>query len=87
MREISESAFYSVWGVRMADDGDLLRFEEIFGLPEQQVWTVVESGDDRDGNWYAVPGVHVVNALGYVTTTRSWNADTPQAIYFLDDVS
>jgi hypothetical protein len=50
MREISESTFYSFWGVRMAGDGDLLRFEEICGLPERQVWTVVESGDDRDGN-------------------------------------
>ena len=87
MREISESAFYSVWGVRSAGDGNLLRFAEICELQEQQVWTVVESVDDRDGNWYALPGMHVVNALGYVTTTRSWNADTPQAIYFLDDVS
>ena len=61
MRKISESAFDSVWAVRVAGDGDLLRFEEICGLPERQVWTVVESGDDRDGNWYALPGVHVVN--------------------------
>ena len=87
MNEISESEFHSIWGAQVADDGDLLRFEDTRLRPSNQVWTVVGSGDDRDGNWYAVPGVHVVNALGYVTTTRSWSTDTPQAIYFLDDVS
>ena len=44
-------------------------------------------GDDRDGNWYAVPGVRTVDALGYVTTTKPWSDESLQAIYFLDDVS
>ena len=86
MHEISESEFHSLWGAQVAADGALLRFENTRLRPPSQVWTVVESGDDRDGNWYAIPGVHLVNALGYVTTTRPWNAHTPQAIYFLDDV-
>jgi hypothetical protein len=45
----------------------------------------VDSGDDSDGNWYALPGFHVVNKLGYVMTRKPWSDSTPDAIYFLDD--
>lgn len=87
MHKVPESEFHSIWGAQVAADGDLLSFDDTRLRPLNQVWTVVESGNDRDGNWYAVPGVHAVNALGYVTTTRSWDGHTQQAIYFLDDVS
>jgi hypothetical protein len=87
MSEISEDEFHSLWGAQVAANGDLLCFEEVRHRPEYQVWTIVDSGDDGDGNWYAVPGIHHVNALGYVTTVRSWDDPAQQAIYFLDDVS
>lgn len=87
MREISEDDFHSSWDVQLAASGDLLCFEEIRHRPEHQVWTIVDSGDDGDGNWYAVPGIHHVNALGYVTTVKTWDDPAQQAIYFLDDVS
>jgi hypothetical protein len=87
MPEITEADFHTYWGARVADSGDLLRFDDVRSCPERQVWTVVESGDDRDGNWYAVPGVRTVDALGYVTTTKPWSDESLQAIYFLDDVS
>jgi len=87
MGAISEHEFHSTWGAQVASSGDLLCFEEIRGCPEDQVWTIVDSDEDTDGNWYAVPGIHVVNALGYVTTAKSWDDETPQAIYFLDDLS
>lgn len=87
MPTITESEFQYIWGARSASNGDLLRFDEVRDHPENKVWTIVESGDDSDGNWYALPGIHVVNALGYVTTTKPWIQGTTQAIYFLDDVT
>ena len=72
MREISETDFYEGWGAQVDATGDLLCFEEIRHRPEHAVWTIVDSGDD-DGNWYAVPGIHHVNALGYITTAKAWD--------------
>lgn len=86
MHEISEDEFHKVWGMQLVPSGDLLSFEDIRFQPSSQVWTVVESGDDCHGNWYAIPGADVVNRLGYVLTVKPWDVGTPQAIYFLDDV-
>lgn len=87
MDEISEAEFHERWGVQISVSGDLLRFEDVRLQPLHHVWTVVDSGDNSDGNWYAIPGFHVVNNLGYVLTAKPWDFDTPQAIYFLDDLS
>lgn len=40
-------------------------------LPEnmRQCWTVV----DADGVYYIIPGVHTVNAVGYVATKEEWS--------------
>jgi hypothetical protein len=54
-------------------------------LDYRNVWTIIESGDDEDGNWYADPGFHRVNVLGYVTSDTPWTDDIAVAIYFLDD--
>jgi len=83
---ISEQEFHEHWGVQLTASDDLWRFEEIRGLDAQHVWTIVESGSDDDGNWYALPGFHVVNRLGYVFTARAWDDQTEDAIYFLDDI-
>jgi hypothetical protein len=85
MTEISEMDFHALWGVQHAADGGLMQFDEIRTSAPDRVWTVVESGDEADGNWYAIPGIHPINRLGYVLTATSWTTDTPQAIYFLDD--
>lgn len=53
--------------------------------PASHIWTVVDTDDDSDGNWYAQPGFHIVNKLGYVMTRKPWVDSTPDAIYFLDD--
>ncbi len=82
---ISERDFENVWGVYLTPSGDLFQFDEVREQPENCVWTVVDSGDDTDGNWYALPGFHVVNKLGYVMTRKPWSDPTPDAIYFLDD--
>lgn len=85
MDEISEADFHENWGVQVAATGDLLCFDDIQYFPEGKVWTIVASGDDDDGNWYAIPGIHHVNSLGYVTTLRRWHDPMHQAIYYLDD--
>jgi hypothetical protein len=82
---ISEHEFDVVWGACVQPSGDLFQFEDVRAQSPNHVWTIVDSGDDSDGNWYAVPGFHVVNKLGYVMTRRPWTDSTPDAIYFLDD--
>ena len=82
---ISEREFDEQWGVYLKPSGDFFEFEEVRDQPPNHVWTVVETGDDRDGNWYAEPGFHIVNKIGYVMTRKPWVDETRDAIYFLDD--
>ncbi len=82
---ISEIEFHEVWQVITKDSGDLFWREEISSHPLNRVWTIVDSGDDSDRNWYAIPGIHRVNCLGFVLTRREWTDESIQAIYFEDD--
>ena len=83
---ISEQEFADVWGVYLKPSGDFFEFEDVRYQPLNSVWTVVETGDDRDGSWYAEPGFHVVNKIGYVMTRNPWSDLTRDAVYFLDDL-
>lgn len=83
---ISEDDFHEYWGVELSPSGDLWDYDDIKNSDVRHVWTIVESGSDDDGNWYAVPGFHYVNRLGYVLTGRAWEDATRDAIYFLDDI-
>lgn len=83
---ISERDFGEVWGVYLKPSGDLFEFADVRDEPPQHVWTIVDSGDDSDGNWYALPRFHVVNEFGYVMTRKPWSDSTPDAIYFPDDL-
>ena len=82
---IPEHEFEESWGAYVRPSGDLFTFEEVRNQPHNHVWTIVETGDDSDDNWYAKPGFYVVNVLGYVLTRKPWTDTTPDAIYFLDD--
>jgi len=82
---IPEREFEDVWGVYLTPSGDLFQFGDVRNQPPEHVWTIVDSGDDTDGSWYALPGFHIVNNLGYVMTRKPWSESTPDAIYFLDD--
>lgn len=86
MKPITEAEFEAEWGVSAGRDGSLLTFEEANRHPLNCIWTVVETGDDIDRNWYAIPGVHLVNRLGYVSTAKHWTDETLQAVYFQDDI-
>lgn len=83
---ISEQEFTDVWCPILKPSGDLLWFEDVRDKPVQHVWTIVEGGDDADGSWYASPGFHIVNNIGYVMTKKPWTDITRDAIYFLDDL-
>lgn len=82
---ISEEEFYRDFQPLLKPSGDLFQFSDVCDQPPEHVWTIVESGDDADGNWYACPGFHTVNNLGYVLTKKPWVDETLDAIYFLDD--
>jgi len=83
---ISEDDFHEYWGVEIRTSGDLWDYDDIKSCDVRRVWTIVESGSDDDGNWYAVPGSHYVNRLGYVLTGRAWEDAARDAVYFLDDI-
>jgi hypothetical protein len=90
-RFISEEEFVDRWGARAKESGDLYFYDEVISLPVEHVWTISEGeeldeeGFNVDGNWYATPGVSVVNALGYVTTEMPWIEATTVAVWYLDD--
>lgn len=79
---ISEDEFWDIWGVRNARNGELFELHELRRRPINHVWTIVESGDPKDENWYAMPGYHFVNRLGYVLTRKPWKDKTIDAVYF-----
>lgn len=82
---ISEVDFRSIWGAHGKMSGDLYWREELMPMPLEFIWTVLEGESPDDRNWYASPGVRLINSLGYVVTARPWDDTTPDAIWFLDD--
>ena len=82
---ISEDEFWEKWGVILKADGVMFEHEDVKDHPLEHVWTIVDTGAYEDENWYAMPGFHIVNKLGYIMTKRAWSADTPDAIYYLHE--
>lgn len=78
--EISEVDFVELWGAKAQESGDLFTYEQIKHQDCRKVWSIVEDGGETD-NWYAQPGCHVVNVLGYVLTDRPWTGNE-QALWF-----
>lgn len=83
---ISEDEFWDVWGVITAPDADFLNLNVVQRFPRNHVWTVVESGDWGNSNWYAMPGIYFVNRLGYVITCKPWEDPTLDAMYCFDRI-
>lgn len=82
---ISEDEFRDERVVVRKSSGDLFEFADVKDQPFNHVWTILESGDGEDDNWYASPGFHTVNRMGYVMTKRPWTDELRDAIYLLDD--
>lgn len=81
---ISESVFVDEWGAKAQESGDLFTYEQVKNQDCRKVWTVVDTGGEDD-NWIALAGFHVVNALGYVLTTKPWETGLEQAMWFEAD--
>ena len=64
--------------------GDALALATEKGGGINNVWTILESGDDDD-NLYASAGNHLVNRLGYLVTEVPWDTGIEDAIWFEDD--
>jgi hypothetical protein len=79
---IAEADFVDHWGAHGLPNGDLMWIEDIQGLPENTIWTIVESDDGE--SQVAARGIHHVNRLGFVVTTRPWDENTPDAWWFKD---
>lgn len=54
-------------------------YDEVKDKDVRHVWTLVES--DEDETAYALPGFHVVNAIGYAVTEKPWPHDNIEAVY------
>jgi hypothetical protein len=72
---ISEDDFDARYGPH--GDGEMLDDPPTDTDPKH-VWTIVEGDLDYQ---YAVPGVHKVNALGYITTEQPWATGNEEAIW------
>lgn len=92
--EIPEDVFDREYKPRTRDNGDLFAFEDVKDAPLNTVWTIVEGDEpevDEDATdddepvsagWYAIPGFHIVNVMGYVLTEKPWTDENVQAVYF-----
>jgi hypothetical protein len=80
---ISEEDFDNLWGAKGTDDGGLLEHTDVLLKPLRKIWTVVE-GDNDD--MIAMPGFRVVNALGYVLTTKNWTHIGQMAYWFKREI-
>lgn len=81
-RELSEDEFYAEFKPQTQESGDLFDFNQVQPRDHRLVWTIVETGDCENENWYACPGFHVVNAMGYVVSDTPWTDDIVLAVYF-----
>lgn len=80
---ISEDEFWGEWGVIQKSDGVLFAHDAVRHHPLHHVWTIVESGSNENDNWYALPGFHYVNRMGYVLTQKRWSNGLRDATYFV----
>lgn len=82
---ISEDELWDGWGVTQKPNGELFDYEDVEHQPIEHVWTIIDTGCYENENWYASPGFHIVNRLGYILTRRAWTIGTRDAIYFLHE--
>lgn len=80
-RVLTEDEFFAEFDPQQKPDGDLFDHKDVKHLPYRNVWTIVESGE-ADDDWYASPGFHAVNVLGYVTSEKPWTDDIIEAVFF-----
>ena len=83
MRVISETRLWGHYQPLPAptpDSGTLWEYQQTLDHQVEHVWTVIE--DDCGRNWYASPGYHIVNVIGYIVTRLPWTDPSRDALYF-----
>lgn len=63
-------------------DGELFEWADVQNLLDPWVWTVVETGDPINDSWYALPGFHIVNKVGYLRSETPWTDGDMEAVWF-----
>lgn len=66
------------------DGGNLWDYEQAKDQPLERVWTVVDDGGETEC-YYAQPGFHIVNVIGYAVTEQPWTDVTKSAYWDFDD--
>lgn len=64
------------------NEGELFEWADVQQLLDPWVWTVVETGDPINDSWYALPGFHRVNKLGYLRSETPWTDGDVEALWF-----
>lgn len=81
-RPVSERRFWEHYKpIESITGNQMWEYHEVIasGVPLNRIWTVIEGDTGR--TWYASPGFHIVNKLGYVVTEVPWEDATIDAIY------
>lgn len=68
--------------IQKPDNDGLLEWEDVKDLAPENVWTIVETGDPVNDSWYAIPGFHYVNKIGYLRSETRWVTDDMEAVWF-----
>jgi len=81
---IPEDTFWDEFlPIQKPPDGEVLwEYEDVADAQPRHVWTVVEGENDI---WFAAPGFHFVNKVGYVLTEKPWDDPGLDAIYHVID--
>jgi len=82
-----EEKFKPMLAPGVDDGGSIWTWSELKAadIPMNRVWTIVETGDEEDGNWYVIPGYHIVNKIDYAVTEVPWTHENIEAVWFEDD--
>lgn len=68
-----EEKYQPVW-----NDDEAMTDDPPAGVDTNHVWTIVEGELDYQ---YAIPGIHVVNRVGYIQTKKPWETGDEEAIW------
>jgi len=71
--QLTEDQFEEQYQHIPAKDGGMIRsWDELKSTSIYKIWSVV---DGDDGGMYAMPGIHLVNNIGYLKTRKPWTGD------------
>ena len=88
MQELTEKEFFEKYKPIDSPQQSLTwTWQEVkdANIPLGRVWTVLETGDPDDENWYVTPGYHVVNKIDYAVTEIPWEHENIEGVFHEDN--